>query len=188
VRLFVRTSIACLLFAVLPIASALAQDEESATTFLRAVYRNYGKGGPGVDFAGPQARHYFSKSLLALLHADKTAEGDEPGVLDGDPVCGCQDWDALHDLKIAIAPQAAGHLEASVSFALFGSDATTEQSLRSLTISLVRERDQWHINNILDKSDPKAPFDLRAELKNEIHPSKQRASQSPASPPTKPRF
>lgn len=178
-RLQLRVSIACLVLLAMPAVSAFGQDANSAKAFLQSIYRNYGKGGPGIDFTGPKARRVFDASLIALLQADQRVSGpDEVGVLDGDPVCGCQDWDSLHDLKIAIALLRTGRAKASVSFALFGPEAAREQSVRALEITLAREGGQWRIDNILDKSDPKAPFDLRAELEKEIRESKSRESKS----------
>ncbi|HEX4284265.1 MAG TPA: DUF3828 domain-containing protein [Terracidiphilus sp.] len=185
-RVLSRILIACI---ALTAAPAFAQDTTTAQAFLQSIYKNYGKGGPGVNFDGSKARHIFSSSLLGLLHADERALGpDEVGVLDGDPLCSCQDWDALHDLKIALSPQSEDGLKASVSFALFQSKAASEQSLRSLEITLVRHRGQWRIDNILDQSDLKAPFDLRAELKKEIRQSRQRAAATPTPRQTRPRF
>ena len=40
-------------------------------------------------------------------------------------------------------------------------------------MTLVPEGGQWRIWDILDKSDPKAPFDLRVELEKEIRASKR---------------
>jgi hypothetical protein len=169
--------------------SLSAQDQASAQTFLLSIYKRYGKGGPGVNTDGSRARLYFSSSLVSLLRADQKAVGpDEVGVLDGDPICGCQDWDAIHDLKIALTTSAPGRLKAAVSFALFGSDAKAEQSVRSLEMTLVAHAGQWRIDNIVDKSDPKAPFDLRAELVKEIRQMKQRVSTTPLPRQTAPRY
>jgi Protein of unknown function (DUF3828) len=161
------------MIALFTAGSLAAQNADAARLFLRSIYESYRKGGPGVDFTGPKSSRYFSSSLIALLHADQRAVGpDEVGVLDGDPLCGCQDWDAVHDLKIAITPFSADRIRASVSFALFGSDASPEQSIRSLEMTLVSQSGQWRIDDIIDESNAKAPFDLRAELEKEIRGSK----------------
>jgi len=165
-----------LLIALFGTVSAVAQDVNAAELFVRSIYKSYRKGGPGIDLTGPKRALYFSSSLIALLRADQRVVGpDEVGVLDGDPLCACQDWDAVHDLKIAITRVGLDRVRASVSFALFGSEAAPEQSLRKLEMTLVDELGQWRIDNILDKSDEKAPFDLRAELHKEIRDSKRAA-------------
>ena len=176
VRIRLRVSVAFLLITLLGIAPAVAQDADAALLFLRSIYKNYRKGGSGIDLTGPKSARYLSSSLIALLRTDQKAVGpDGVGVLDGDPVCGCQDWDAVHDLKISITPVSYGRVRASVSFALFGSEAAPEQSLRKLEMTLVSQLGQWRINNVLDKFDDKAPFDLRAELEKEIRDSKHAA-------------
>jgi hypothetical protein len=83
--------LACVMVASL---SAQAQDEGSAETFLQSVYARYSRNGPGLEIAGPHADRYLHSSLIALIREDARAvEG--VGVLDGDPICGCQDWDGI---------------------------------------------------------------------------------------------
>ena len=155
-------------------APACGEDANSARHFLDSVYKLYAHHGPGIDFTGPKARGVFDPSLIALFRADQKSLGpDEVGVLDGDPICSCQDWDGIWNLKIAIQPLRDGRAKAAVSFALFAPQAGTDRDLRSLEMTLVSVGGQWRIWDILDKSDPKAPFDLRAELEKEIHSSKR---------------
>ena len=153
---------------------ACGQDANSAKLFVTSVYKHYVNHGKGIDFTGPKARSVFDPSLIALLHADQKAVGpNEVGVLDGDPVCSCQDWEGIWDLKIAVQPLRDGRAKAEVSFALFAPHAGADQDHRSLEMTLVPQGGQWRIWDILDNSDPKAPFDLRAELEKEIRTSKR---------------
>jgi hypothetical protein len=150
-----------------PAIPAAAQDAASAKTFLESVYQHYQHGGKGIDLGGPHAGEYFHSSLLTLVRADAKANGPENvGVIDSDPVCGCQDWDGIWDLKIDVNVQTPQRATARVSFAAF--QRRTKEGLRDLEITLVPERGQWRIYNILDESDPKAPFDLRKELERDI--------------------
>lgn len=170
-------SIACcvvLCTAIVP--SAAPQDTDSAKRFVESLYRHYTNHGKGIDFSGPKALHYFSTSLNALMDADAKAVGpNEVGVLDGDPICSCQDWDGIWDLKIDVQMLGSDRANASVTFALFAPKAGADRDLRSLDVTLLRTGNQWRIDNILDKSDPKTPFDLRAELEKEIRTLKQSA-------------
>ena len=157
---------------------ARAQDAASARSFLESVYRLYGKGGKGVALSGPQARRVFDASLLALMRADEKANGpNQVGVLDGDPLCSCQDWDALRDLKIDAEMQAAGRVVAHVSFALFaeknGTIDEAGEDRRRLEISLTSQQGQWRVYDVLDRSEPEHPFRLRSELSKEIQTLKQ---------------
>src|SRR5208337_2992845 len=106
---------------VLPWAApARAQDANSAKTFIESVYQLYPKGGKGVDWTGPRASQYFHPSLIALMRADSKAAGpDNVPALDGDPICSCQDWEGIFDLKIDIQSPSPDRAEAAVSFALF---------------------------------------------------------------------
>lgn len=152
---------------VVPVSAARAQDAASAKTFLQSVYTRYSKNGPGVEIAGPRAGRYLHSSLIGLLRQDARAVGPgEVGVLDGDPLCSCQDWDGIYDLKIDVHDPKDGRAEALVSFALF-KDAKP-QDRRSLMIALAQERGVWRVWNVVDRTDAKAVFDLRRELEKEI--------------------
>jgi Protein of unknown function (DUF3828) len=137
-----------------------------------AGYPRYYKDGPGLDFAGPRANRFLHSSLIALIQEDAKAAGPgQVGVLDGDPVCGCQDWDGIYRLKIEIKTIEKAGAQTLVSFDLSknpGADAH-----RSLVITLVSEKVQWRIYDVLDQSDPKAPFALREALTREIHDAKR---------------
>jgi len=156
--------------------SSLGQDAGSAKNFVESLYRHYTKNSKGIDLSGPRALNYFDASLNALMDADAKAVGpNEVGVLDGDPICSCQDWDGIWDLKIAVQTVGSDRAKAAVSFALFAPKAGTDRDLRSVEMTLVRKGTSWRIDDILDKSDPKAPFDLRAELEKEIRTVKHDA-------------
>jgi hypothetical protein len=161
-------------FVALSAVPACGQDANSAKLFLASIYKHYANRGKGIDINGPKARGVFDSSLIALLHADQKAVGpNEVGVLDGDPICSCQDWDGIWDLKITDEMEPDGRVKAAVSFATFAPRAGSDQDHRSIEMTLVPEGGQWRIWDILDKSDPKAPFDLRAELEKEIRTSKR---------------
>lgn len=148
---------------------ACAQDANQAKRFLEEIYRHYDHHGPGIDFTGSNSKKVFDSSLIQLVQADKKALGpDEAGVLDGDPICGCQDWDGIWNLKIAVQMLGVRRATATVSFALFAPKPGSDSDLRLLEITLVPESGQWRIDNIVDKSNPRAPFSLRVELENEI--------------------
>jgi hypothetical protein len=164
-----RAWIACFVLFLVTVLSAAGQDADSAKHFVDSLYRHYTNHGKGIDFNGPKALSYFSPSLNALMAADAKAVGpNEVGVLDGDPICSCQDWDGIYDLKIDIRMLGNDQARAAVSFSLFAPKAGADRDFRSLAMTLVRAGTAWRIDNITDKSDAKAPFDLRAELIKEI--------------------
>lgn len=166
----------CCIILFLPVMSALGQDTASAKSFVESLYRHFANHGKGIDFSGSKALNYFDASLNALMDADAKAVGpNELGVLDGDPICSCQDWDGIWDLKIDVRMLSKDRASAAVSFALFAPKAGANRDLRSLEMTLTRQGSQWRIDNIIDKSNPKAPFNLRAELEKEIRTFKHDA-------------
>ena len=163
-------SIALLIVLTAPTIPVAAQDAASAKAFIESVYQHYQHGGKGIDFTGPHAGQYFHSSLSTLIHEDIKANGpDNVPVVDSDPVCGCQDWDGIWDLKIEIQMQGPSRALADVSFALSAPKRRTKDDLRKLEITLVPERGQWRIYDIVDKSDPKAPFYMRRELEKDLN-------------------
>ncbi|HEY1987452.1 MAG TPA: DUF3828 domain-containing protein [Terracidiphilus sp.] len=178
-----RTSFLLSIFVLassLSIPAAPAQDSTSARTFLEAVYRHYGHGGKGIDLTGPKADRFFDPTLIALARRDEKAARPDIGALDGDVLCSCQDWEGVWDLKIAIQRQGENRIDAAVSFALREPNGRTTQDFRALEITLAANQGQWRIYDVLDKSDPKAPFALRAELQKDIGTHTRKATpQSP---------
>ena len=161
-------SLTLLIALAVPPIPAAAQDAASAKTFLESVYRHYRHGGPGIDLGGSHAGQYYHSSLLTLIHADDKANAPSVGVLDADPVCECQDFDGIWDLMIEIQMQGPNRALADVSFALTPPKGRPKDLLHTLRMTLVPERGQWRIYNIVDKSDPKEPFDLRKDLEKDI--------------------
>jgi hypothetical protein len=160
---------ALLVMALVMTANVYSQDADSARSFLESVYRHYGKGSKGIDFTGHGASRYFHSSLIALMRADEKANGpDSVGVLDGDPICSCQDWDRIRNLKIDVHMQSQKLARADVSFTLFDTKPISGHDGSVLKITLASENSAWRIYDIVDVSDPKAPFDLRNALRKEI--------------------
>ncbi len=59
--------------------------------FLRSVYAHYAPGRPVFDPLDAAAGAWFSPGLLALIRRDEAAAVNQPGRLDGDPICDCQE-------------------------------------------------------------------------------------------------
>jgi hypothetical protein len=149
-------------------ASSSAQDADSAKTFLTGVYHHYEHEGLGIEAFGPHGNLYFHSSLLALMLEDQKAASPDVGAIDGDPICACQDWDGVWDLKIDVSIDAPDRATAAVTFALSAPQDRPKDSLRKLTITLTAENGEWRIYDILDNTDPSAPFALRKALQQDI--------------------
>lgn len=141
------------------------QDVVSAKAFLDSVYQHYGHKGKGTDFSS----RYYHSSTLALIRKDQKVVGDDvPACCDADPLCDCQDWEGIRDLKIDVRQDGPNQAEANVSFALFGSKNRKREDLRKLKITLVPERGQWRVYDVLSESEAGQPNDFRKEIQDEI--------------------
>lgn len=158
-----------LLAVVVPAGLSSAQDADSAQTFLASIYRHYENGGNGINIGNRDADRYFSASLLALVRADVKAAGPQNvGAIDADPVCACQDWEGIWNLNIVVKVGLARHAEAAVSFSLSPPRNHRNDASRRLSIRLNSERGGWKIDDIIDLTDPKAPYALRNALHDDI--------------------
>ncbi len=150
-----------------------AQDAASAKAFLAAIYQHYQNGAEdgsaGINFDGPQADRYYHSSLLSLMRADVKANGrDNVPAIDFDPICGCQDWDGIWDLKIDVHVETPQRAQANVSFALAPPQNRPKDALRRLVVTLVPEYGAWRIYDIRDESDPSAIVELRQLLEDDL--------------------
>lgn len=152
-------------------AQAPALDAASVRAFFESIYRHYGKNGKGLDPLGPAGASVFDASLRALIRADARAAGPgEVGVVDSDLLCACQDWDEVRNLSVALRPGGPSSTIANVSFAL-GDGAGAR---RKIEFALVRVHGGWRIHNVIDRTDPTQPFDLRAAILRELDELKHR--------------
>ena len=154
--------------ATLQAAPCPAQDADTAKAFITSVYHHYANEGIGIDRYGPHANLYFHSSLIALMLEDQKAASPDVGAIDGDPVCACQDWDGIWDLKIDVHVDTPERATATVTFALSGPQDRPKDAFRKLSIALSAENGAWRIYDIRDETDPTAPFALRKALEQDI--------------------
>ena len=168
-RVLPISSIALSLAAILHGALSGAQTPAAARAFLVAVYGHYQRGGKGIDFDGPNAALFYHSSLVALIRQDIKANG--PGnapAIDFDPLCGCQDWKGIWNLKIDVKLETPRRAHANVSFSLASPRNPSKDAARQLAITLVPERGLWRIYDIEDDSDSSTTFALRKLLQDDI--------------------
>lgn len=122
-------------------APAVAQDLKSAEAFLRSLYSGYMTGQKTPSPTGQAANGLFAPPLLALIRADRALAAGEAGILDQDPICACQDYDKLEQLKIGLEPAGPARANGTVSFENSGT-ATTVQ------FSLMEVDGKWRIGDI----------------------------------------
>jgi hypothetical protein len=134
-----------------------ARGEESARTFTLRLYEAYRSGSP--DYLGRDARRTFAPALLALMERDraKTPPGDV-GILDGDPVCDCQDAGGVRATSVWVVPAGPTRARARVTLR-FPSET------RVLELDLVSIRGEWRIADVHTKDTPS----LVRLLENGLH-------------------
>jgi hypothetical protein len=148
---------------------APAQNLDAARAFLVSVYVHYQNGGKGINFTEPEARLVYHPSLLALIRADLDANGpDNAPAIDFDPICGCQDWEGIWDLKIDLHAMNLQRATASVSFSLSAPGRRAKDSYRKMEITVAAEQGRWRIYDIVDESDPANIVALRKLLQDDI--------------------
>jgi hypothetical protein len=188
-RALLRIAIAVSIAAMLPPCPSHAQDAASAKAFLTSIYQHYQNGAEdgsaGINIDGSRAALYYHSSLLALMRADVKANGpDNVPAIDFDPICGCQDWDGIWDLKIDVRIETPQRALASLSFALAPPKDRPKDATRKLVFTLVPEHGAWRIYDIRDESDPATTFSVRKLLQDDLASlhsnAAPKASPSPA--------
>ena len=155
---FIRlTVLGCGLPAVL-IAStpASAQGLDAARAFTTKLYAAYQTGEP--DYLGRDAEGTFTPPLLALIRRDQasTPSGDV-GVLDGDPICDCQDAGGLKMTRLVV--EAAGPKAARAKVTLRFPGET-----RRVTLELKAIRGHWRVADVHTAATPSLVLLLRDGL------------------------
>jgi hypothetical protein len=156
-----------------------AQTAAGARVFLTSVYKHYQHGAKGIDFEGPSAALYFHSTLVALMRADVKANG--PGnapAIDFDPICACQDWKGIWNLKIEVHMETPKRAHANVSFSLAPPKSPSKDANRQLAITLVPVHGAWRIYDIEDDSDSSTTFGLRKLLQDDIDTLRRAAGEA----------
>jgi hypothetical protein len=122
-------------------APVRAQGDGAASAFARRLYDAYRTGAP--DYLGRDARRTFAPPLLALILRDRASTPPgEVGLLDGDPICDCQDAGGLRLTHLAISAGGAGRTRARVSLRFPPAET------RVLTLDLVAEQGEWRVADV----------------------------------------
>jgi hypothetical protein len=142
-----RMALAALCLLALPSAGIAAQ-ADTPEGFLRHLYAQYAPGHKQIAFDYPDAAAIVDASLLDALHHDQIAAKGEVGALDYDPICQCQDWEALKTTALTVRPAGPDHATASVTFDNGTGSAKWTQTVR---YDLVRVAGAWKIHDIGSK-------------------------------------
>lgn len=126
-------------------AACIAGPADTPETFLRHLYAQYAPGKEPIAFVYPQAATIVDASLLALLRHDQEAAKGEVGALDYDPVCQCQDWEALKIVSLRTTSADADHATGTVTFDNGTGPAKWRATVR---FDLARVAGAWKIHDI----------------------------------------
>jgi hypothetical protein len=140
-----KLKIALLASVMLLIGGVAKADDASSgvTAFLEKVYKHYESGATPLDAQGKDADWLFEPSLLKLIRddeADAKAKSEVP-VLDGDPICDCQEHNIIKNVQISVLPMSHDKAAATIAF----SDGPADVKLQYI---LARIDGSWKIQDI----------------------------------------
>ena len=138
-----------------------AGDAADAKAFLEGLYAHY-KSSKNNTFQmfDKNVREVFDADMIKLLDADSKALKGDLGVIDGDWLCACQDFESI---KATIAVQSATPTAAKATSS-FVDTGIPSQGARSASFDLVKENGVWRIHDITDQGEAS----LRTQLEDEI--------------------
>jgi hypothetical protein len=119
----------------------------SAEQFLRGLYAKYVHNGKPSPFVYPDAKNIADPGMMALLKNDHDKSKGEVGAMDSDPICRCQDWEAIKVTSVHVTMQGASAANADVTFSDMG-------DVQKIHYALVWTKDGWRIHDIGDKDEP----------------------------------
>ena len=134
--------IAALLFP-LPVK---AQTLETAQAFTTALYAAYATSDP--DYVGRNPERTFAPELLDLIRKDQAnAPPGEVGILDGDPICDCQDYEGLKlaGMKVVETGKDKARADVTLSF---------PSETRSMSLDLVARGGEWRVGDVHTEQTP----------------------------------
>jgi len=136
-------------FLVWGLSAAMAGEPNAASAeqFLRGLYAKYTHNGKPTPFVYPDARTIADANMMALLKRDRDKANGEVGAMDSDPVCRCQDWEAIKVTALQVAIQGANAASADVTFSDMG-------DVQKVHYSLAWTKDGWRIHDIGTRDEP----------------------------------
>jgi hypothetical protein len=137
--------LANIVIAVGILQSAGASRNPSAEAFVRHLYQREARETRADEdaFAGYKgAESIYSPSLLSLIRRDIRNAKGEVGLLDYDPICGCQDSEGLMVEALRIVATDASHVKTMVTIFPPGINQ------RQLTLNLVLLPQGWRVDDV----------------------------------------
>lgn len=140
-------AVSCFLVAGMSIAQAGGPTAASAEQFLRGLYAKYTPKGKPTAFDYPDAKTIADPDMVALLKRDHDKSNGEVGAMDSDPICRCQDWEAIKVKSLIVTMQGASAANADVTISDLG-------DTQKIHYALIWTKDGWRIHDIGAKDEP----------------------------------
>ena len=141
-----------------------SSDAADAKAFLEGLYAHYASATDhGFEMFDKNVAEVFDPDMIQLLKVVAKANNGEPGVLDGDYLCNCQDYGSLKT-TITVQSATATTAKAHASFIDTGiADAKPQQN----DFDLVKVNGVWRIHDITNPDDT-SQGSLRTALEAEV--------------------
>ena len=111
--------------------------------FVRALYAVHENPGTGMgEPLAPGQDPIYDRMLNAMIGADAAQAAGEAPTLDYDPICDCQDVEALSLDSVAVTQSGPAAAEAAVVF-------TNAGETKRQTLKLVKEGPMWKVADVL---------------------------------------
>lgn len=146
-----------------PAAPAVSSgDAADVKAYLDGLYAHYKTSkGDSFQMFGKDEQQVFDPDTIRLLAADMKASKDEPGVLDGDYLCNCQDFESL---QTTVTVQSATPTTAK-AHADFIDTGMPGDGARHNDFDLVKVNGAWRIHDITESGQPSLRQSLQDEIK-----------------------
>lgn len=148
---FLVSALLCL-FVATPVAAE--PSAASAEQFVRGLYAQYTPHGKPVPFVYPDAKTMADPAMMALLKHDRDASNGEVGAMDSDPICRCQDWNAIKVVSVHVTMPGKDAAAADVAF-------SDDGEVQKVHFALVWTSGGWRIHDIGAKDEPSLAAYLR---------------------------
>jgi Protein of unknown function (DUF3828) len=148
---------AALCLSIATVSAVLAAPVASAATaeqFLRGLYAKYTPNGKPTPFVYPDAKGIADSAMLALLKGDRDKSKGEVGAMDSDPICRCQDWNALKVISLHATTSGGAAAVADVAI-------LDDGHVEKIHFALVWLNGGWRIHDIGTKDEPSLVAYLR---------------------------
>jgi hypothetical protein len=115
----------------------------SPEAFVRSIYARF----ETPDAAAPEPGAVYSPVLADLIRADAGAAEGEAGLVDGDPLCSCQDSEGFQDLRLEVRPTGPSTADITACFRLSETPVT-------VYLSLLKTPAGWRVDDVRSAEQP----------------------------------